>query len=144
LVYNGGGVAVGSGGAGVRESVDCIIKELGLNWREFFQEDVLDLIDRPFRDVWTTVYSHRDPSDPALSVFACLAEPQLEETILSGVDWIKHASSFSPGFCENSNDITYVNGQDDGYYFLVAEEYFHPMETGQLILSQEFILLFIS
>lgn len=142
MVYNDGEVVVGLEGAGVRENVDCIIEELGLNRRGFFQEDVLDLIDRPFRGVWTTIYSHHDPSDPTPSVFACLAEPQLEKTILSGVDWIKHADSFSPGFCESSNDITYINGQDDGYYYLVAEEYFHPIETGQLILSQEFILLF--
>lgn len=126
----------------MREDVNRVIEKLDLNRREFFQEDVLDFVDRPFRNVWTTVYSHNDSSDPTPSVFACLAEPQLEETILSGVDWIKHADSFSPGFCESADGVTYDNGQNDGYYYLVAEEYFHPMETGQLILSQEFILLF--
>lgn len=129
-------------GAGVRDDVDRIISKLGLESVDFYQGDVLEQIDNPFRGVWTTVCAHHDDQDASPSVFACLAEPRLKQKILSGDAWIKHADSFSPGFCESASGVSYLNGQDDGYYFLVAEEYFHPMDKEQLLLNQEFILLF--
>lgn len=129
-------------GADVRDDVDRIISKLGLEGVDFYQADVLKQIDDPFRGVWTAVYAHHGDQGASPSVFACIAEPRLKQEILSGDAWIKHANSFSPGFCESASGVAYLNGQDDGYYFLVAEEYFHPMEREQLLLNQEFILLF--
>lgn len=126
----------------MREDVDRIIKRLGLNDAEFYQSSVFKQVDKPFQGVWTTVYSSHHATEAGPSVFACCSDPQLEENILSDSDWMKNADEFRPGFSESGEGVSYSSGQDEGFNFLVAREYFHPMSASQLLLNQEFILLF--
>lgn len=132
-----GGVA-----ARMKEDVDRIISSLGLDSRLFYQEAVIKQAENPFGGVWTTVQAHHGNDDPRPSVFSCLADPGLEHEILEGYDWLMHADSFSPGICESGDKTYYFSGQDDGYYFIVAEEHFPQMDESQLVLNQEFLLLF--
>ena len=75
-----------------------IMDKLGLNRDSFLQRDVLELVRNPFHGVWTTVYSPHAKADGTPSVFCCLAEKEMREEILVGVDWPVHVDSFSPGF----------------------------------------------
>lgn len=119
-----------------------LIAELGLDRGRFFQRDVLELVENPFRNVWTTVYSVRTEAGGAPSIFCCIAELDMRETILDGTDWPVHANSFSPGFEVRGDKARYVDCAYTGYTYLAAEMYFHPLERGQIVINNEFILLF--
>lgn len=119
-----------------------IMNKLGLNHDSFLQRDVLELVGNPFRGAWTTVYSSHAKADGTPSIFCCLAEKEMRDEVLAGVDWLVHADSFSPGFEVCGNDVRYINGPRPGYIFLVAETYFHPLEQSQLHINNEFVLLF--
>ena len=126
----------------MRNNADKLIEKLGLDRDRFCQRGVLELVENPFRDVWTTVYSMRDEADGTPSIFCCLAEMKMREAILEGTDWPVHAKSFSPGFEVNSDGVRYNNRAYSGYDYLVAEMYFHPFGRRQLVINNEFILLF--
>lgn len=61
---------------------------------------------------------------------------------MSGQDWLKHPGGFAPGFSGFGEDVTYETLAADGFEFIVEQQYFHSLDEEQLILSQEFILLF--
>lgn len=119
-----------------------IMDKLGLEYDRFLQRDVLGLVNNPFRGAWTTVYSSHAKADGTPSIFCCLAEKEMRDEVLAGVDWPVRADSFSPGFEVYGGDVRYINGSRLGYTFLVAETYFHPLEQGQLHVNDEFVLLF--
>ena len=119
-----------------------IMEKLGLDRSRFLQQDVLMLVSNPFRDVWTTVYSSHAEADGVPSVFCCLAEKEMRDEILAGVNWPVHADSFSPGFEVCGDAIRYIQCSRPGYTFLVAEAHFHPLEQKQLLINNEFVLLF--
>lgn len=119
-----------------------IMDKLGLNRDSFLQRDILELVRNPFRSAWTTVYSSHAKADGTPSIFCCLAEKEMRDEVLAGVDWPVHADSFSPGFEVYGDDARYISGSRPGYTFLVAETYFHPLEQGQLHVNNEFVLLF--
>lgn len=119
-----------------------IMDKLGLDYDCFFQRSVLKLVKDPFHDVWTTVYSPHSKEDGTPSIFCCLAEKGMRDALLDGVDWPVHVDSFSPGFEVRGNEARYVNSPYPGFYFLVVETYFHPLEQGQLLVNNEFVLLF--
>ncbi|OZG62513.1 hypothetical protein BLEM_1059 [Bifidobacterium lemurum] len=128
--------------AGSQGKVIQIINNLELDESYFRQIDVVQLVMNPFCDTWTTVYQIKKDlySNPA--IFSCLANTELENTILEGTDWLRHASDFSPGFYITGNNTYYENGMEDDYDFLVKEIYFHVLESKQLHISQEFVFLF--
>lgn len=124
------------------EEVSRVLVKLGLDAKPFKQEKVIELVKNPLSGAWTTVYSHHAAADGRPSVFACFADPARKLEILAGDDWLKNASSFSPGFCMYRDDVTYHNGRDEGYDFIVAEQYFFSLEQAQILVNQEFIMLF--
>lgn len=126
----------------MRNGADKLIGELGLDRDRFFQRNVLELVKNPFRDVWTTVYSTQGKMDGAPSIFCCLAEMEMRKSILDGADWPVHAESFSPGFEMSGDNVRYVSCAYPGYTYLVAKMYFHPFERCQMVINNEFILLF--
>ena len=75
-----------------------IMDKLGLNRDSFLQRGILELVRNPFHGAWTTVYSPHTKADVTPSVFCCLAEKEMREEVLAGVDWPVHVDSFSPGF----------------------------------------------
>ena len=85
-----------------------IMDKLGLEYDCFLQRDVLGLVNNPFRGAWTTVYSSHAKADGAPSIFCCLAEKEMRDEILVGVDWPVRADSFSPGFEVCGDDIRYM------------------------------------
>lgn len=122
--------------------IERIAKNLGLEASHFQQIDIIQLVTNPFRSVWTTVYQLRNDPYSAPAIFSCLADVKYDSEILNGTDWIRNADEFNPGFCETSTETYYETGRGDGYDFLVKEVYFHALETAQLHINQEFILLF--
>lgn len=124
------------------EAVSRVLVKLGLDAKPFRQEKVIELIKNPLSGAWTTVYSHHADANGRPSVFACFADLTRKQEILAGDDWLKNASSFSPGFCIYGDDATYHNGRDEGYDFIVAEQYFYPLDQAQILVNQEFIMLF--
>lgn len=126
----------------MNEAVSKVLAKLGLGADPFKQEKVIELVKNPLSGAWVTVYSHHDAADGKPSVFACFADLTRKQEILSGDDWLKHASSFSPGFCVCADDVTYHDGRDEGYDFIVAEQYFHPLDQAQILVNQEFVMLF--
>ena len=126
----------------MNEAVSKVLANLGLDADPFKQEKVIELVKNPLSGAWVTVYSHHDAADGRPSVFACFADLTKKEEILAGDDWLKNALSFSPGFCMYRDDVTYHNGRDEGYDFIVAEQYFYPLDQAQILVNQEFIMLF--
>ena len=126
----------------MNEAVSKVLAKLGLDADPFKQEKVIELVKNPLFGAWVTVYSHHDAADGRPSVFACFADLTRKQEILSGDDWLKHASSFSPGFCVCADDVTYHDGRDEGYDYIVAEQYFHPLDQAQILVNQEFVMLF--
>lgn len=124
------------------EAVSRVLANLGLDAKPFRQEKVIELVKNPLSGAWTTVYSHHTDANRRPSVFACFADLTRKQEILAGDDWLKNASSFSPGFCIYGDDVTYHNGRDEGYDFIVAEQYFYPLDQAQILVNQEFIMLF--
>lgn len=123
-------------------SVNDLIDRLGLDRERFLQRDVLKLVENPFHDVWTTVYSSRCKTDGTPAIFCCLAEMDMRDTILGDVDWPINAGSFSPGFEDNGDEARYFDTLHPEYIYLVAETYFYPLEQRQLLVNNEFVLLF--
>ena len=126
----------------MNEAVLRVLARLGLDAKPFKQEKVIELVKNPLSGAWVTVYSHHDAADGRPSVFACFADLARKQEILAGDDWLKHASSFSPGFCVCADDVTYHDGRDEGYDFIVAEQYFYPLDQAQILVNQEFVMLF--
>ena len=126
----------------MNEAVLRVLARLGLDAKPFKQEKVIELVKNPLFGAWVTVYSHHDAADGRPSVFACFADLTRKQEILAGDDWLKHASSFSPGFCVCADDVTYHDGRDEGYDFIVAEQYFYPLDQAQILVNQEFVMLF--
>ena len=126
----------------MNEAVSKVLAKLGLGADPFKQEKVIELVKNPLSGAWVTVYSHHDAADGRPSVFACFADLTRKQEILAGDDWLKHASSFSPGFCVCADGITYHDGRDEGYDFIVAEQYFYPLDQAQILVNQEFVMLF--
>lgn len=126
----------------MNEAVLRVLARLGLDAKPFKQEKVIELVKNPLSGAWVTVYSHHDAADGRPSVFACFADLARKQEILAGDDWLKHASSFSPGFCVCADDVTYHDGRDEGYDFIVAEQYFYPLDHAQILVNQEFVMLF--
>lgn len=124
------------------EAISRVLVKLGLDAKPFRQEKVIELVKNPLSGAWTTVYSHNAATNGRPSVFACFADLTRKQEILAGDDWLKNASSFSPGFCLYRDDVTYHNGRDEGYDFIVAEQYFYPLDQAQILVNQEFIMLF--
>ena len=122
--------------------VNEIIQKLNLDSDRFHQTDVIESVNNPFGNVWTTVYQIRESLYDAPAIFSCLADTKLEHEILKGTDWLRHPGDFSPGFRETRDGTYYENGRDDGYDFLVKEIYFHSLENQQLYINQEFVFLF--
>ena len=112
-----------------------IMDKLGLNRDSFLRRDVLELVRDPFHGAWTTVYSSHAKADGAPSVFCCLAEKEMREEVLVGVDGPVRPDSFSPGFEACGDDVRYINCSRPGYTFLVAETCFHPLEQRQLHIN---------
>lgn len=123
------------------DKVQELIQLLGCDARKFEQTKAIELIKNPFNSPWTTVYDNSDTPSDCLSIFSCFAEKNLESEILSGQEWIKHAGSFSPCFCVTSDGVLYEGIGSDGFSFIVAEQYFYPLDKKQFLLNQEFILL---
>jgi hypothetical protein len=65
-----------------------------------------------------------------------------KDEILSEYDWPVNENSFSPGFEYSWDDVRYLDGNSEGYTYLVAEELFYPMDEQQYVINNEFILLF--
>lgn len=126
----------------MNEAVLRVLARLGLDAKPFKQEKAIELVKNPLSGAWVTVYSHHDAADGRPSVFACFADLARKQEILAGDDWLKHASSFSPGFCVCADDVTYHDGRDEGYDFIVAEQYFYPLDQAQILVNQEFVMLF--
>lgn len=126
----------------MNEAVSRVLAKLGLDAEPFKQEKAIELVKNPLSGVWTTVYSRHAAADGRPSVFACFADLTRKQEILAGDDWLKNASSFSPGFCMYRDDVTYHNGRDEGYDFIVAEQYFYSLDQVQILVNQEFIMLF--
>lgn len=126
----------------MNEAVLRVLAKLGLDAKPFEQEKVIELVKNPLSGAWTTVYSHHDAADERPSVFGCFADLTRKQEILAGDDWLKHASSFSPGFCVCADGVTYHDGRDEGYDFIVAEPYFYPLDQAQILVNQEFVMLF--
>ena len=126
----------------MNEAVLRVLAKLGLDADPFKQEKTIELVKSPLSGAWTTVYSHHAAADGRPSVFACFADLARKQEILAGDDWLKHASSFSPGFCVCADDVTYHDGRDEGYDFIVAEQYFYPLDQAQILVNQEFVMLF--
>lgn len=126
----------------MNEAVLRVLAKLGLDAKPFEQEKVIELVKNPLSGAWTTVYSHHDAADGRPSVFGCFADLTRKQEILAGDDWLKHASSFSPGFCVCADGVTYHDGRDEGYDFIVAEQYFYPLDQAQILVNQEFVMLF--
>lgn len=126
----------------MNEAVLRVLARLGLDAKPFEQEKVIELVKSPLSGAWTTVYSHHDAADGRPSVFGCFADLTRKQEILAGDDWLKHASSFSPGFCVCADGVTYHDGRDEGYDFIVAEQYFYPLDQAQILVNQEFVMLF--
>ena len=103
----------------MNEAVLRVLARLGLDAKPFKQEKVIELVKNPLSGAWVTVYSHHDAADGRPSVFACFADLARKQEILAGDDWLKHASSFSPGFCVCADDVTYHDGRDEGYDLLL-------------------------
>ena len=128
----------------MHNEVARIIDDLNLDSSSFSQEETIAKIENPFNEVWTTVYSfpkELKDANNSTAVFACFASLGLEEQILDGQDWLKRPDSFSPGFFVCGGETGYSTGQDDGFEPIIIQQYFYPLEEGQLMLSQEFILL---
>ena len=122
--------------------VNSAIRALNLDSSYYKQADVISFVENPFCKVWTTVYQNHESLYSAPAIYSCLADIELEEEILKGVDWLRDQGSFNPGFYSTSDGTFYENGRSDGYDFLVKETYFHSLETGQLHVNQEFVFLF--
>jgi hypothetical protein len=125
----------------MNREVSNIISKLELNLIKFSQSDVIRLIENPFCEVWTNVYSFPCKVNNSASIFSCFAHPEIENQVLDGQDWLKHPEDFSPGFSMRGNETTYFSGQDDGFEPIILKQYFHVYNEGQLLLNQEFILL---
>lgn len=126
----------------MNEAVLRVLAKLVPDAKPFEQEKVIELVKNPLSGAWTTVYSHHDAADGRPSVFGCFADLTRKQEILAGDDWLKHASSFSPGFCVCADGVTYHDGRDEGYDFIVAEQYFYPLDQAQILVNQEFVMLF--
>lgn len=122
------------------ESVSEIISHLGMSEGVFRQDSVVDIIERPMSNAWSVVYDAQPRK--STHIFSCFARSGLREEILSGQDWIRHADGFCPGFCVGPNGAVYQSGLEDGFEYIVAKTYFHSLETFQLHLNMEFVLLF--
>ena len=124
------------------DELQSIMDRLGLDSDRFFQRDVLELVKDPFRDAWTTVYSTHREADGLPSIYCYLADTEARERLLDRVDWPVHAQSFSPGFETSGDSAQFVDCLYPGCTYLVAETYFHPLEQHQLLINNEFVLLF--
>lgn len=121
--------------------VQELIQLLGCDKRKFEQTKAIELIRDPFKSPWTTVYDKSGIVSDSLGIFSCFAEANLESEILSGNEWIKNSDSFSPGFCITPDGVHYEGIGSDGFNFIVAGQYFYPLNKEQFLLNQEFILL---
>lgn len=125
----------------MNEATSTIIKKLPCKSERFEQKRTIALIEDPFNSPWTTVYRTSERLPEALSIFSCFARTDLERTILSSLNWLKDADSFSPHFSKTHNGVEYENIGSDGFEFIVAEQRFHALNEAQLILNPEIILL---
>lgn len=122
--------------------VDDIIARLKLDADDFKQTEALELVRNPFGGVWTTVYQIGEDPYSAPAIYACLADPSLEEEILGDVDWIRRPENFTPGFYVMGDKTIYDCGRDGGYDYIVKEVEFFSLETSQVHVSQELTFLF--
>lgn len=126
----------------MQSELDGIAEKIGVDLNKFMQPDTMRLIRNPFCDTWTDVCSHRDVPNPQPAIFACFADPRIEAKILEGTDWMKHSNDFAPGFCQSGDETIYITGQEDGFDYIVTEQYFHSIEKNQFIVNPSFIMLF--
>ena len=124
------------------DSVSEIIRRLGMSEGDFRQDSVVELIENPMSGTWSVVYDTTGAPMKSTHIFSCFARSELREEIMSGQDWLRHADSFCPGFCMGPGDVVYESGLEGGFEYIVASTYFHSLETSQLHLNMEFVLLF--
>ena len=126
----------------MNDAVKRILTSRDLNPDDFEQHQVIELIKNPLSDVWTTVYAHSDEVYGSPAIFCCLAELEHRADILDGSDWLKHADSFTPGFCISAGSTRFEPSCHDAFHFIIMEQYFHSLNEAQLHLNQEFALIF--
>lgn len=119
-----------------------IAEKIGCDWEILSQRRAISVIENPFSGPWTDVYSCDEKLPDSLHIFSCFADKRLEEEILSGQNWMKHAGEFSPGFVVSSHGTEYQGPKSDGFEYIVAEVFFHSLNVGQILVNQEFVLLF--
>ena len=124
------------------ESVSEIINRLGMSEEDFRQDSVVELIERPMAGTWSVVYDVTGTPMKSTHIFSCFARCELREKILSGQDWLRRADSFRPGFYDGPDGVVYGTGIEGGFEYIVTSTYFHSLETSQLHLNMEFVLLF--
>ena len=124
------------------DSVSEIISRLGMSEEDFRQDSVVELIETPMSGTWSVVYDTTGTPARSTHIYSCFAKKELRGEILSGQGWLRHASSFSPCFCEGPDGTVYESGLEGGFEYIVASTYFHSLETSQLHLNMEFVLLF--
>lgn len=118
-----------------------IAEKIGCDWGILSQRRAISVIENPFSGPWTDVYSCGEKLPDSLHIFSCFADKRLEE-ILSGQNWMKHAGDFSPGFVVSPHGTEYQGPRFDGFEYIVAEVFFHSLNVGQILVNQEFVLLF--
>ena len=126
----------------MNDAVKRILTSRDLSPDDFEQHQVIELIKNPLSDVWTTVYAHSDEVYGSPAIFCCLAELEHRADILDGSDWLKHADSFTPGFCISAGSTRFEPSCHDAFHFIIMEQYFHSLNEAQLHLNQEFALIF--
>ena len=126
----------------IADSISEIIRRLGMSEGDFRQDSVVELIENPMSGTWSVVYDTTGAPMKSTHIFSCFARSELREEIMSGQDWLRHADSFCPGFCMGPGDVVYESGLEGGFEYIVASTYFHSLETSQLHLNMEFVLLF--
>lgn len=128
--------------AHLNQEVDGLIESLNLDRDKFEHLAVMDRIRNPLNGVWTAVYDTSGFVGDSTHAFCCIADTALKDEILTSRGWAKHSESFGPGFCESATGTWYINGQDEGFEYLVATQYFHAFGERQILINPEFILLF--
>lgn len=124
------------------DNVSEIISLLGMTEGDLRQDSVVKIIENPMSGTWSVVYDVTGTPMKSTHIFSCFAKKELREEVLSGQNWLCHADSFCPGFSVGPDGAAYETGLEDGFEFIVARTYFHSLETSQLHLNTEFVLLF--
>ena len=118
------------------------IERLGLGPSQYSQDAALRMTEDPLGGVWTTVLSNRKDLYAAPAVFSCLAEKTMEGRILDGrTDWLVHSDSFAPYLNDLGSRVRYHDGQNEGFSYIVASQYFYSINHEQLIVNPEFVML---